>query len=193
MQCPEYTFVAFRISNLLLIYSLHFVFHRYNLLSNDNGFISYPPSFFRQRTLLARFQVNHSHPRKVEFVKKPVLGVMGLLALLGDQQIKSLVTPENNANDFGVMASVRKPQYFSNISDWELAAILYNSNDTSGRTSISKVNVTIVNLPLKEESVFVVYNLDNGHGSPFQVWQQMGSPVFPTDDQFKELRLHQVF
>ena len=137
--------------------------------------------------------MNHSHPRKVEFVKKPVLGVMGLLALLGDQQIKSLVTPDNNGNDFGVMASVRKPQYFSNISDWELAAVLYNSNDTSGKTSISKVNMTIVNLPLKEESVFVVYKLDNGHGSPFQVWQQMGSPVFPTDDQFKELRLHQVF
>lgn len=137
--------------------------------------------------------MNHSHPRKVEFVKKPVLGAMGLLALLGDQQIKSLVTPESNGNDFGVMASVRKPQYFSNISDWELAAILYNSNDTSGKTSISKVNMTIVNLPLEEESVFVVYKLDNSHGSPFQVWQQMGSPVFPTDDQFKELRLHQVF
>ncbi|XP_058972309.1 alpha-L-iduronidase-like isoform X3 [Pocillopora verrucosa] len=37
---------------------------RYNLLSNDNGFISYPPVHFRQRTLLARFQMNHSHPRK---------------------------------------------------------------------------------------------------------------------------------
>ena len=109
------------------------------------------------------------------------------------QQIKSLVTHENSGSDFGVIASVRKPQEFSNSSDWELAAILYNSNDTSSRTSISQVNMTIVDLPLREESVFVVYKLDNGHGSPFQVWQQMGSPVFPTDDQFKELRLHQVF
>jgi len=165
---------------------------RYSLLSNDNGFIGYPPSYFRQRTLLARFQMNHSHPRKVEFVKKPVLNVMGLLALLGDQQIKTHLTLANNDSDFGVMASLRKPQMFSTSNDWELAAILYNSNDTSGRTSVSQVNISIVNLPLRQDLVFVVYKLDNSHGSPFQVWQQMGSPVFPTDDQFKQLRLHQV-
>jgi len=164
---------------------------RYSLLSNDNGFIGYPPSYFRQRTLLARFQMNHSHPRKVEFVKKPVLNVMGLLALLGDQQIKTHLTLANNDSDFGVMASLRKPQMFSTSNDWELAAILYNSNDTSGRTSVSQVNISIVNLPLRQDLVFVVYKLDNRHGSPFQVWQQMGSPVFPTDDQFKQLRLHQ--
>ena len=137
--------------------------------------------------------MNHSHPRKVEFVKKPVLSVMGLLALLGDQQIKSLVTFENNDDDLGMMASVRKPQMFSDSNDWELAAILYNSNDTSERTSISQVNMSIVNLPTRQDVVFVVYKLDNSHGSPFQVWKKMGSPVFPSDDQFNELRLHQVF
>lgn len=163
----------------------------YNLLSNDNGFINFAPLYFRQRTLLARFQMNHSHPRKVEFVKKPVLSAMGLLALLGDQQIKSCVTSQNDDGDFGALASVRTPQEFSNTTDWELAAIFYNSNDTSGRSSNSQVNMSIANLPLRKELAFVVYSLDNGHGSPFQVWQQMGSPVFPTDDQFKELRLHQ--
>lgn len=164
---------------------------RYSLLSNDNGFIGYPPSYFRQRTLLARFQMNHSHPRKVEFVKKPVLSAMGLLALLGDQQIKSLVTTHNSDNDVGVMASVRKPQMYSDITDWELVAILYNSNDTSGRTAISQVIVSVVNLPVKEDLVFVVYKLDNAHGNPYQLWKEVGSPVFPSDDQFNELRRHQ--
>lgn len=136
--------------------------------------------------------MNHSHPRKVEFVKKPVLSAMGLLALLGDQQIKSLVTTHNSDNDVGVMASVRKPQMYSDITDWELVAILYNSNDTSGRTAISQVIVSVVNLPVKEDLVFVVYKLDNAHGNPYQLWKEMGSPVFPSDDQFNELRRHQV-
>ena len=117
---------------------------------------------------------------------------MGLLALLGDQQIKSLVTTHNSDNDVGVMASVRKPQMYSDITDWELVTILYNSNDTSGRTAISQVIVSVVNLPVKEDLVFVVYKLDNARGNPYQLWKEMGSPAFPSDDQFNELRRHQV-
>ena len=168
-----------------------FSFFRYSLLSNDNGFISYPPFYFRQRTLLARFQMNHSHPRKVEFVKKPVLSVMGLLALLGDEQIKSSTTCENH-DDFGVIATIIRPLRFSNTIDWELAAVLYNSNDTSGRTSVSQINMSIFNLPSRQDVAFVVYKLDNNHGNPFALWKEMGSPVFPSDGQFNALRLQQV-
>ncbi|XP_068762448.1 alpha-L-iduronidase-like isoform X1 [Montipora capricornis] len=165
---------------------------RYNLLSNDNGFMNFAPLYFRQRTLLARFQMNHSHPRKVEFVKKPVLSVMGLLALLGDQQINSFFTSVNTDSDLGVLPTVRFPQEVSNHSDWEFAAIFYNSNDTSERRSVSQVNVAIANMPFRKELVFVVYSLDNDNGSPYQLWQHMGSPVFPTDEQLRELRFHQV-
>ena len=163
---------------------------RYNLLSNDNGFISYPPVHFRQRTLLARFQMNHSHPRKVEFVKKPIFNVMGLLALLGNQQIKVSSFGENE--DCGIVASILKPQRHCDTNDWELAAVLYNSNDTSGRTSVSEINLTVLNLPLRQDVAFVVYKLDNEHGNPFQMWKEMGSPMFPSDEQFHMLRLHQV-
>ncbi|XP_044184139.1 alpha-L-iduronidase-like isoform X3 [Acropora millepora] len=34
-------------------------------------------------------------------------------------------------------------------------------------------------------------SLDNENGNPYQLWKHMGSPVFPTDDQLRELRLHQ--
>ncbi len=168
-------------------------FFRYKLLSNDNGFISYPPFYFRQRTLLARFQMNHSHPRKAELIKKPILSVMGLLALLGDNQIKASITyKSNDQSDFGVIGTVRKPDGLSTTYDWELAAMLYNSNDTSARTSVSQINVSLVNLPLREDVAFVVYKLDNDNGNPYRVWKEMGSPVFPSDDQFNALRLHQV-
>ena len=137
--------------------------------------------------------MNHSNPRKVEFVKKPVLSVMGLLALLGDEQIKTSISFENNDHDdFGVMATVIKPHGLPSTNDWELAAVLYNSNDTSGRMSLSQINVSVVNLPSRQDVAFVVYKLDNDNGNPFRLWKEMGSPVFPSDNQFNKLRLHQV-
>lgn len=56
---------------------------RYVLLSNDNAFLSYHPHYFTQRTLTARFQVNNTRPPHVQFLRKPVLTAMALLALLG--------------------------------------------------------------------------------------------------------------
>lgn len=137
--------------------------------------------------------MNHSNPRKVEFVKKPVLSIMGLLALLGDDQIETSIAFENNYHDdFGIMATIIKPHELPSTNDWELAAVLYNSNDTSGRTSLSQINISVVNLPSRQDVAFVVYKLDNDNGNPFRLWKEMGSPVFPSDDQFNELRLHQV-
>lgn len=137
--------------------------------------------------------MNHSHPRKVELIKKPILSVMGLLALLGDDQIKASITFKNNdQSDFGVIATIIKPDGLSPTNDWELAAVLYNSNDTSERTSVSQINVSVVNLPLRQDVAFVVYKLDNDNGNPYRVWKDMASPVFPSDDQFNALRLHQV-
>ena len=137
--------------------------------------------------------MNHSNPRKVEFVKKPILSVMGLLALLGDEQIKTSITFENgDHDDFGVMATIIEPHGSSSSNDWELAALLYNSNDTSGRTSLSLINISVVNIPSRQDVAFVVYRLDNENGNPFGLWKEMGSPVFPSDEQLSELRLHQV-
>lgn len=89
---------------LPLCYSLHQIINQhqdlllnnantinYTLLSNDNAFLSYHPHPFTQRTLTARFQVNNTQPPHVQLIRKPVLTVMGLLALLGDSKIKVYV------------------------------------------------------------------------------------------------------
>ena len=59
---------------------------KFGLLSNDNGFLSYQPEVFSQRTLLARFQTNTSHTPGIHMVAKPAYSVMALLAFLGSQQ-----------------------------------------------------------------------------------------------------------
>lgn len=65
--------------------------NRFNLklFSNDNGFLSYNPHFFTQRTLLARFQMNNTKPAHVQFIRKPIYSVMGLLSYLGETQLKA--------------------------------------------------------------------------------------------------------
>lgn len=90
----------------------------YSLLSNDNGFLSFYPHQFTQRTLVARFQMNStdhryryhnnsnrpessvgkrhlgkssSHEKYVTFVRKPIYAAMSLLAKLGDQQVPAVL------------------------------------------------------------------------------------------------------
>ncbi|XP_034779162.2 alpha-L-iduronidase isoform X2 [Acipenser ruthenus] len=92
----------------------------YTLLSNDNAFLNYHPHYFTQRTLTTRFQMNLTKPPHVQMVRKPVLTVMGLLALLG--------------------------------------------------------------------LVYVTYYLDNNTTNPYLQWKNIGSPDFPTIEQFKQLR-----
>ncbi|XP_051498933.1 alpha-L-iduronidase isoform X2 [Apus apus] len=92
----------------------------YTLLSNDNAFLSYHPHYFTQRTLTARFQMNNTKPPHVQMVRKPVLTVMGLLALL--------------------------------------------------------------------ELAYVTYYLDNNQTNPFLKWKNLGSPDFPSPEEFQQIR-----
>lgn len=94
--------------------------------------------------------------------------------------------------DVGVIASISKPFESGPFSDWELSVIFYNSNDTSNRTSVANVNLSVHDLPLRQDLRYVLYKVDNTNGNPNGVWKDMGSPVFPTDEQFQELRKHQA-
>ncbi|CAH0559381.1 unnamed protein product [Brassicogethes aeneus] len=58
-------------------------------LSNDNAFLNYHPYYFTQRTLFSRFQMNETTPPHVQFIKKPVYSVMGMLSFLkGERLVK---------------------------------------------------------------------------------------------------------
>ena len=97
-----------------------------------------------------------------------------------------------NDADVGVIASISKPLEGGPFFDWELSVIFYNSNDTSNRTSVANVNLSVHDLPLRQDLRYVLYKVDNTNGNPNSVWKDMGSPVFPTDEQFQELRKHQA-
>ncbi|KAL2091698.1 hypothetical protein ACEWY4_011513 [Coilia grayii] len=163
----------------------------YTLLSNDNAFLSYHPYPFSQRTLTARFQVNNTSPPHVQLLRKPVLTVMGLLALLGETQV--LVqnqlddAPENNT--VGVLATTHSPAIPGTSDSWQCTVVIYNSNDNSTSSTVDQVQVRLKNVPTLPGMMYFTYYLDNNSTNPYQLWQHMGYPDFPTAEQFRQLRL----
>ncbi|XP_075960916.1 alpha-L-iduronidase isoform X2 [Anarhichas minor] len=162
----------------------------YTLLSNDNAFLSYHPHPFTQRTLTARFQVNNTEPPHVQLIRKPVLAVMGLLALLGETQILAQVLSSAGSNNstVGVLASSHKPVIAGGSDSWQAAVLIYNSDDNSTSTDTDDVTISLKGLAAQKGLMYITYYIDNNVTNPYQLWQSMGSPDYPTAEQFRRLR-----
>uniref|UniRef100_A0AAY4CL80 Alpha-L-iduronidase n=1 Tax=Denticeps clupeoides TaxID=299321 RepID=A0AAY4CL80_9TELE len=162
----------------------------YTLLSNDNAFLSYHPYPFTQRTLSARFQVNNTRPPHVQLIRKPVLTVMGLLALLGETQIlaENLVEGASENSTVGVLASTHEPLTPGASDSWQATVLVYNSDDNSTSSSTNPVRIQLKNVPSQKGLVYVTYYMDNNVTNPYRLWQDMGEPDFPTPEQFRQLR-----
>ncbi|CAH1246101.1 IDUA [Branchiostoma lanceolatum] len=170
----------------------------YTLLSNDNGFLNFHPNYFQQRTLLARFQMNKTEPRSVQFVRKPVLTVMGLLSLLGEKEVYGFtdLVNENSLGDMNspvdVLAAVHTPSVEHSSDSWQASVLVYSSNDTAEVVHpMATVQLNLENLRPPgntTDMMYVLYQLDNQHSNPYNVWLKQGKPVFPTNQQFAEMR-----
>ncbi|XP_072289725.1 alpha-L-iduronidase [Eucyclogobius newberryi] len=158
----------------------------YTLLSNDNAFLSYHPHQFTQRTLTARFQVNNTQPAHTQMIRKPVLAVMGLLALLGDTQVPSQTFPSSET--LGVIASTHKPAASWGSDCWQSSVLIYNSDDNRTSTSTDQVTVALKSLPKLKGLVYTTFYMDNNSTNSYQLWQSMGSPDFPSPEHFRQLR-----
>ncbi|MGH0160386.1 UNVERIFIED_CONTAM: hypothetical protein FKN15_045193 [Acipenser sinensis] len=162
----------------------------YTLLSNDNAFLNYHPHYFTQRTLTTRFQMNLTKPPHVQMVRKPVLTVMGLLALLGEKQISSDIgaSGESVNMTLGVIASTHETAIPGTSDSWQSTILIYNSNDNNTSSDVGYVTVNLNNYPSQLGLVYVTYYLDNNTTNPYLQWKNIGSPDFPTIEQFKQLR-----
>ncbi|XP_074788949.1 alpha-L-iduronidase isoform X3 [Athene noctua] len=164
----------------------------YTLLSNDNAFLSYYPHYFTQRTLTARFQMNNTKPPHVQMVRKPVLTVMGLLALLGEKQIFAEVNSsegESSQNStVGVLASVHTPSEVQPSDSWQATLLMYSSEDNRTSSNISTITVNATHFPKLREMVYMTYYLDNNQTNPYLKWKKLGKPDFPSPEQFQQIR-----
>nr|XP_048707432.1 alpha-L-iduronidase isoform X3 [Caretta caretta] len=163
----------------------------YTLLSNDNAFMNYHPHYFTQRTLTARFQMNNTKPPHVQMVRKPVLTVMGLLALLGENQVfADIISKDESAdtNTVGVLATAHAPAELQPSDSWQATTLIYASDDNQTSSNISAVTVNITHFPRHADLVYVTYYLDNNLTNPYLEWKKVGSPDFPSVKQFQQIR-----
>ena len=176
---------------------------RYELLSNDNGFMG----TWGQRTQLTRFgertlpagQGDHETrlepgdaPQTFELVKKPALNVMTMLSFLGGQRcgVEGLDASDDT---LGVIASRR--------DETQLSVLLFHSRDEINAGGSALVALEFDNLP-DQDVLLAHYRLDEAHGNPFRIWEAMGSldnfetalaraPLTPTTVQLEAIRAHQ--
>ncbi|XP_071947609.1 alpha-L-iduronidase-like isoform X2 [Antedon mediterranea] len=165
----------------------------YSLLSNDNGFLNFYPSFFDQRTLVSRFQINNTMPKTVQVIKKPVLNVMGLLSLMGNKQVYSSGSVDgkviSNDSDVGILATIQSTTDSPN--SFEMSVLVVNSADTSNVTGQDNIKITIKIQENVKDLVYSVYLIDNYHGNPYHNWTTFGKPVFPSFEQLETMRNNQ--
>lgn len=169
-----------------------------HVLSNDNAFLSYQPYPFTQRTLLARFQVNTTSPPHVQFIRKPIYAVMGMLSLLGEQLLLktpaktrhfcSVCLPDTSLANLSIIATVHEPVSGSLHDSWRLTIIVYFSKDTIIDSEQVEVSIIMQSLPVHKDLTYVIDILDNVYSNPFAFWKFSGRPATPDWNVFQEMR-----
>ncbi|XP_055530164.1 alpha-L-iduronidase [Wyeomyia smithii] len=153
-------------------------------ISHDNGFLSYHPFEFSQRTLLARFQMNKTQPRHVQYVAKPVYSTLGILANLGSLASE---TVDLHGNLSYIISYHRKPFY--------ACAVLCMSNDTFeplfARMTLN-LNFTFLDEHQSQRIGYLVEGLEDGVNDPNALWTYFKKPSYPSKVQFAAMRAIQL-
>jgi len=150
---------------------------RYALLSNDNAF----PGGWGLRTQLARFGSERQLvENRFELIKKPVLNVMALLALLGERRA-ALSAERQGPGDLGAIAAL--------TGDEQVGVLVYHSSDRVADAGSERVAVSFEQLPFVE-AMLVHYRIDEMHCNPYRLWTAMGGPDQPTQEQLAQMRRH---
>ena len=147
----------------------------FGLISNDNGFLTYTPNYFSQRTLTARFQVNSTDnkaPLWTHLVPKSALTAMGFLSKLYDSKLSYEDFGQFNASEVGVILTTESKQPYKNF-----AGVLYNSaDDDMDESKVVKVTLDVSKITSRmKEPVGMINILDNEFGNPYKTWKELGS------------------
>ncbi len=141
----------------------------YGLLSNDNGFLG----TWGHRTLVARF----GEGDRFWLVKKPILNLMVLLAMLGERRVEVRQSPDSD--HLGALAT--------GDDGGQLAVLLYHSADRITSSGSERVRLALERVPFGA-AVLAHYRLDEGHGDPCVRWEQSGAPYDLSPEQFGALQ-----
>ncbi|XP_055929101.1 alpha-L-iduronidase-like isoform X2 [Argiope bruennichi] len=166
---------------------------KFNLLSNDNAFLSYFPNQFTERTLLARFQLNNTYPKYVEFIRKPIYAAFGLLSKICPDILSISLTNgggnvlNNWGGNVGAIATHCAAQ-------GEITIFLYNSADTYKNGSVADVDIylNISYLKGNTSARWAIHEINNRKSNPYIVWENIGMPSYPSVQDFSLMKSKEV-
>lgn len=144
---------------------------RFESISHDNSFLSYHPFEFTQRTMLARFMMNNTHPKSVIFIQKPVYSALGMLSALA-----STATKFYTHKNINYILSLEK----------NYASILLLSTEQ---------NHFIVNITMNVQWNCIAYFaefIDQEQTNPYSIWLKYNRPPYPNDTALLEMKHAQV-
>ncbi|GAB0095484.1 alpha-L-iduronidase [Sergentomyia squamirostris] len=150
------------------------IFKNLESISHDNGFLSYHPYEFDQRTLLAHFRMNQSRPIYSEFLKKPVFSALSLLANLG--KLSGHTKHTGNITHLTTVTLDKNSGFYSCI-------LIVSAEQCDSKT-------IRISVKLPEGKNLVVFGeiLDQKLTNPARIWKKFSSPPFPRQDILRKMR-----
>ncbi|MGL4963669.1 MAG: GH39 family glycosyl hydrolase [Inquilinus sp.] len=164
----------------------------YDILSNDNGFLGRwgqrtHLAFFGARqfdaaqrdwvTDLAALADRRANPEPFDYVKKPGLTVMELLALLGDRRVDAPGALDPDRTGLGIMATPTAEGG---------AVLLYNSVDRLWRSGTSPVALEVAGLAPGRYALGI-FEIAQDKGDPFSIWEAQAAATPTHADQLAAL------
>lgn len=158
-------------------------------ISHDNGFISYHPYEFYQRTLLALFQLNNTNPVEIQLIQKPVYAALAMLGNLG-----TYAGSLNNISGTGIMSLWTKSHpneslFICGIISSELKLI--NQELKAVNINVA-MNITDHKYVEGERYMSLIEYLEAEVTDPVYAWKLLGEPSYPNAIQRKIMRKSQV-
>lgn len=158
-------------------------------ISNDNGFISYHPYEFYQRTLLALFQMNNTSPVEYQFIEKPVYAAIGMLGNLG-----AFAGGIKNVSETGTMSlwTISHPKellFVCGIVSSESSIINFGLKAVDVHIAI---NVSDYKYVEHERYISLIEYLEGDITDPVYMWKSFGKPSYPSGIERQIMRKSQV-
>lgn len=153
-------------------------------ISHDNSFLNFHPHFFTQRTLLARFQMNNTTPKHVQFVQKPVFTALGLLANLATfaGQVNEL---KSEKFSYVVTRNAQPNNFFACILMWSHVDL----NTTTNKSTIFEIDIgNITSKDSNDELFYFVEGIDNKRTNPSAIYERSNRSPFPDINLLKQMR-----
>ncbi|MCC5843261.1 MAG: hypothetical protein JJU05_03315 [Verrucomicrobia bacterium] len=153
----------------------------FTIFGNDNGFIG----GWAQRTQLTRFAVPHRETDFFELIKKPALSLMTALSFAGQERVKGRI--EGGDSVTGLCTLLPEQQgvaLFLSVAD--------NRARTGGQRSGT---LRLEDLP-QGAYTLVQYRIDEDHGNPYRVWEEVLPPMeasnwVPGETELRAMRAQQ--